>query len=205
VTPDPRQLLDRALAAIAAGDVDVRPGDVPGTAVFRAGGVTGTLAEGDTAPAPARSHRAPAVDLEPYVAWEPRDVPDPRSAGRDALGLYTRASGGRKLTTAAKAPLTGSAWRLKVQGRLEIGREGAVTIEDDDVLRVAGGAPVRVRELGPRTLEEVPLDEVAALMRLLREAGAHDLKRAVLDAYGLVRLTTRADQYLERALAAASA
>ena len=60
--------------------------------------------------------------------------------------------------------------------------------------RRAGG---RVRELGPRELEEVPLDEIAELMRRLgggpREAG---LKRAVLDTYGLVRLTGRADEYL---------
>lgn len=168
---------------------------------------------------------APAVDLEPYRAWAERSVPDPRTAGRDALmpvlmeiveaegpvlagrafGLYTRAAGGRKLTTAAKAPLTGSAWRLKIQERLEIEREDATTIENEDVLRAAGSPPVRVRELGPRTLEEVPLGEVAELMRRLREAGASDLKRAALDAYGLVRLTARADQYLERALELASA
>ena len=59
---------------------------------------------------------------------------------------------------------------------------------------------VRVRELGPRPLDEVPLDEVAELMERLATAGANDLKRAVLDAYGLVRLTAKADEYLERAL-----
>jgi hypothetical protein len=57
-----------------------------------------------------------------------------------------------------------------------------------------------VRELGPRTLEEVPLDEIAELMRGLAAArglsGATELKRAVLSAYGLVRLTARADEYL---------
>jgi hypothetical protein len=173
------------------------------------------------APAAAAPRAAVAVDLEPYTEWTPRPVPDPRTAGRDVLmpalleiveaegpilagrafGLYTRASGGKKLTTAAKAPLTGSTWRLKVQERLEIGRADATTIESDDVLRIAGGEPVRVRELGPRTLEEVPLNEVAALMRRLREAGATDLRRAVLDAYGLVRMTARAEQYLDQALA----
>lgn len=168
--------------------------------------------------------RAAPVELDPYVPWDPRAVPDPRTAGRDllmpavleiveregpvlagrAFGLYTRAAGGKKLTGAAKAPLTGAAWRLKVQGRLEIGREGATTIENDDVLRPAGGATVHVRELGPRTLEEVPLDEVAELMRRLEAGGPlapDDLKRAVLDAYGLIRLTARADEYLEGARA----
>jgi len=172
----------------------------------------------------AAAPRAFAVELEPYQEWPQRDVPDPRTAGRDllmpalmeivdaegpvlagrAFGLYTRASGGKKLTTTAKAPLTGSAWRLKIQERLAIGREGATTIEGDDVLRPAGSPTVRVRELGPRTLEEVPLDEVAELMGRLREAGATDLKRGVLDTYRLVRLTARADQYLEHALTLAS-
>ena len=40
-------------------------------------------------------------------------------------------------------------------------------------------------------------------MRRLRAAGATDLKRATLDAYGLVRMTAKADEYLERALALA--
>ena len=63
---------------------------------------------------------------------------------------------------------------------------------------------VRVRELGPRTLEEVPLDEIAELMRRLRDQrgirGDAELKRAVLATYGLVRLTPRADEYLGLAL-----
>jgi ketosteroid isomerase-like protein len=191
-----------------------------GTLVLRDGLIwretVGTFPGG---PAPAPRAGAVVVDLEPYVAWEERPVPDPRTAGRDALmpvlmeiveiegpvlagrafGLYTRASGGKKLTGAAKAPLTGSAWRLKIQERLAIGRDGATTIDNEDVLRPFGAEPVRVRELGPRTLEEVPLDEVAELMRRLRDGGASDLKRAVLDTYGLVRLTARAEQFLEAA------
>lgn len=197
-----------------------------GTLVLRDGLIwretVGTMAA--PAAGPAMVGRAAPVDLAPYAAWEPREVPDPRTAGRDllmpavleiveregpvlagrAFGLYTRAAGGKKLTGAAKAPLTGAAWRLKVQGRLEIGREGATTIENDDVLRPAGGTAVHVRELGPRTLEEVPLDEVAELMRRMQAPGPlapGDLKRAVLDAYGLIRLTARADEYLERARA----
>jgi hypothetical protein len=58
---------------------------------------------------------------------------------------------------------------------------------------------VRVRELGPRTLDEVPLGEVAELMRRLRAAGATELPRAVLDTYGLVRMTAKAEEYLARA------
>ncbi|MEA2124584.1 MAG: hypothetical protein QOI80_1366, partial [Solirubrobacteraceae bacterium] len=73
-------------------------------------------------------------------------------------------------------------------------------IFEDDVARMPDQPPVRVRELGDRTLEEVPLDEVTELMRLLHDAGHTELKRAVLSTYGLVRLTQRADEYLTAAL-----
>ena len=162
------------------------------------------------------------VALAPYAAWEPRAVPEPRTAGRGvvdpvlleivaaegpvlasrAYGLYNRAAGGRKLTSIARAPLSGAAYRLRMDGRIELVKADE-SPEDDDVLHLAGSAPVRVRELGPRALDEVPLQEIAELMRRLRAAGAADLKRAVLDRYGLVRLTAKADEYLGRALALA--
>jgi hypothetical protein len=152
------------------------------------------------------------VDLEPYVAWAPHPVPDPRSAGRETIGpvlleiisaegpiladrayrLYVRASGGKALTTIARAPLSGAVFRLRGAGAIEF--EG-----DAAVLRPAGTPTVRVRELGPRQLDEVPLEEVAELMRRLRAAGAGDLPRAVLDAYGLVRMTAKAEEYLAHA------
>ena len=221
----------RALDVAEAADVvlaEIAVGDERGhlTQVSR----DGRIWREAWAPIPAAvQDRAPSpnvrVELEPYAAWEARPVPDPRTAGAEArmpvlmeiveaegpmlakraFDLYTRASGGKKTTTAVKAPLAGAAWRLKIQDRLAIGRDDATTIEDDDVLRVAGSPPVRVRELGPRTLEEVPLDEVAELMERLAAAGADDLKRAVLDTYGLIRLTARADDYLEQALTLASA
>jgi hypothetical protein len=164
------------------------------------------------------------VALAPYSAWEPRPVPDPRAAGRGvidpvlaeivaaegpvlasrAYGLYNKASGGKKLTTIARAPLSAAAYRLRMAGRIEIVKDEEGPGQGDDVLRPAGSPPVRVRELGPRSLDEVPLDEIAELMERLTTAGADDLKRAVLDAYGLVRLTAKTDEYLERALALAA-
>jgi hypothetical protein len=160
------------------------------------------------------------VALAPYAAWEPHSVPDPRNAGRGvidpvlaeivaaegpvlssrAYALYNRAAGGRKLTTIARAPLSSAAYRLRMAGRIEIERPEDASGQGEEVLRPADSPPVRVRELGPRTLDEVPLAEVAELMDRLCTAGAIDLKRAVLDTYGLVRLTTKADEYLERAL-----
>jgi hypothetical protein len=173
-------------------------------------------------PVPAGTHPG-EVALAPYASWEPRPVTDPRDArrglidpvlleivaaegpvlARRAYGLYNRAAGGRKLTSIARAPLSGAAYRLRMDGRIELVK-AADSPEDDDVLRLAGQPPVRVRELGPRALDDVPVQEIAELMRRLRAAGADgDLRRAVLDCYGLVRLTTKAEEYLGRALALA--
>jgi hypothetical protein len=152
------------------------------------------------------------VDLEPYTAWAAYPVTDPRNAGREAIGpvlleivaaegpilaerayrLYIRASGGKALTSIARAPLSAATFRLRATGAIEI-EEGS------EVLRPAGTAEVRVRQLGPRVLDEVPLREVAELMRRLRAAGATELSRAVLDAYGLVRMTAKAEDFLAQA------
>jgi hypothetical protein len=159
-----------------------------------------------------------AVALAPYAPWESHSVPDPRDAGRYAVdpvlmeivsaegpvlasrayGLYNRAAGGKKLTTIARAPLSGSAYRLRQAGRIELDDS-----DGEEVLRVAGSPPVRVRELGPRALDEVPLGELAELTRRVRATGASDLARAVLDAYGLVRMTSKAEEILARAKALA--
>ncbi|MBA2349184.1 MAG: hypothetical protein H0V81_12900 [Solirubrobacterales bacterium] len=156
------------------------------------------------------------VALTPYGGWESRPTPDPRSAGREeiagalleivgaegpvlaarAYGLLNKAAGGKKLTSIVRAPLSGAAYRLRQQGALVIEeREG----QGDETLRLAGSPSVRVRELGPRTLDEVPLDELAELMGRLREAGASELRRATLDAYGLRRMTSHAEELLGRA------
>ena len=168
---------------------------------------------------------APAqVTLEPYAAWESRPVGDPRATPRASImeamleivgtegpmtasraySLYNRASGGRKLTSVARAPLSSSIYWLAQERRVVLVRKDDIPWQDDDVVRMPDSPAVRVRELGPRALEEVPLDEIAELIRRLRSAGSArepaEAKRAVLSAYGLVRLTSRADDYLGLAL-----
>lgn len=159
---------------------------------------------------------AGAVALTPYTAWEPHAVPDPRTAGREAIGpvlleivaaegpvlaeyafrLYVKASGGKALTSIARAPLSGSAFRLRQAGAIEFDGE-----DEQLVLRPAGSAPVRVRELGPRALDEVPRSELVELMRRLSAAGTapDELPRVVLDTYGLRRMTAKAEQLLGEA------
>lgn len=167
---------------------------------------------------------APPLVLDPYVAWEPTDVGDPRSTPRpfimarmleiiDAEGpmlasraysLYNRAAGGKKLTAIARAPLSSAVHWLAQERKIVLLKEGDIPWQGGEMVRMPDHPPVRVRELGPRDLDEVPLDEIAELMQRLRAAGhASDqagLKRAVLDTYGLKRLTAKADEYLGLAI-----
>lgn len=165
------------------------------------------------------------VALAGYTAWEARPVPDPRTAGREAIGpvlleivakegpvlasrayrLYNKAAGGKALTTIARAPLSGSAYRLRQAGAIELETAAACGGEEDELLRPAGTPPVRVRELGPRTLDELPEAEIVALMVRLLAAGRteDELPRATLDTYGLVRMTAKAEAALVRAAAMA--
>src|SRR4051794_3664031 len=166
----------------------------------------------------------PRITLEPYAAWEPHPVGDPRATPRASImemmleivgaegpmtasrayALYNRASGGRKLTSVARAPLSSSIYWLAQERKVVLVRKEEIPWQDDDVVRMPDSPAVRVRELGPRELIEVPLDEVAELLRRLRAAGAARdaaaAKRAVLNVYGLKRLTARADEYLGLAL-----
>jgi hypothetical protein len=164
------------------------------------------------------------VALDPYDAWEERPVGDPRGTARAeimkaileivaaegpmrasrAYAVYNRASGGRKLTSVARAPLSSAVYWLAQEHRLLLTRKDDIPWQDDDLIRLPDTPPVRVRELGPRELIEVPLDEIAELANRLRTARGSDhpteLKRAILDTYGLKRLTARADEYLGLAL-----
>ena len=67
----------------------------------------------------------------------------------------------------------------------------------------APGKPSNLlRELGPRQLTDVPRSEVAKLIKYLglENADKDVVKRAVLNAYGLVRLTAKASHYLDECL-----
>jgi dethiobiotin synthetase len=177
----------------------------------------------DSAPAEAKGD-AEHLTLDAYRTWEPRPLGDPRSTPRAeimaaltaivetegpmrasrAYSVYNRAAGGRKLTAVARAPLSSALYWLARERRVVLTRAEDIPWQQDDLVRMPDSPPVAVRELGDRALEEVPLDEIAELIRRIHAAtGERDamaLKRAVLGAYGLVRLTARADEYLGLAL-----
>jgi hypothetical protein len=178
-----------------------------------------TTAAPDTGQAVVAASRMEAA-LDPYDEWEPFATGDPRHTPRPrimeamhaivaaegpmrasrAFALYNRASGGKKLTTVARVPLASAVHWLAQERKIVLTKEQDIPWQGDDLVRAPDSPAVRVRELGPRTLEEVPLDEIAELMRRIRAArgisGENDLKRAVLSTYGLIRMTAKADEYL---------
>ena len=175
----------------------------------------------------ARPLNASAVDgLAPYVEWESSEsVPDPRTASQEELAslladvarregpvvairayrLINRASGRQRLTTPARRALNracAAAVRIgHVVAANPLAREGQAQL----VLRSPNRPDVVLRERGPRELDELPPDEIAALLRVLRETGGtletEALKRQVLDRLGWVRLTRNVSEFLDECIA----
>jgi len=227
VVSDARLALDcargaglRVIDVVLTGDSDEREllsalADVPTVGV--ADEQPWPVEEWLAAPAADAPRRASAVSLDAYRAWPPRATDDPRTTPRPqimaalleiagaegpmlatrAFALYNRASGGKKLTTVVRTPLASALHWLGQERRIVVTGADDIPWQDDDLIRLPDAPAIHVRELGPRALDEVPLDEIAELMRRL---DARDPKRAVLDAYGLRRLTAHADQYLGYAM-----
>ncbi len=216
------------------------------------GGMAGAAATGGMAGAAATGGMAvlapdSAARPRPYGTWQGDGLPDPRTApvsevatrlleivtaegpvtADRAYRLYIRGAGSSKVTQRARAPMEQALGRLTLRGQVEVDElDNAGEVQQ--VHRLAGTPPVVVRELGERSLYEVPLNEIAEVARhkrqgllgrswtgdqpvhavagviqqaALRRAGPERLKRAVLDGYGLIRMTQAAERYLDAALA----
>ncbi len=236
------------------GWMELRP--EPGGPAAGAGAAAGAIDAGDAGDGSstdgARSG-APGVEFDgsadprPYSPWQGGGLPDPRTAPvaqvvaylleivaaegpvttDRAYRLYIRGAGSSKVTQRARAPMEQALGRLTLRGQVDVD-EFDNAGESQQVLRLAGTPAVVVRELGERSLYEVPLNEIAKLMvhkrrelmgrsgsddqpahavadvirqAALRRASPERLMRAVLDTYGLIRMTQAADQYLTAALA----
>lgn len=161
--------------------------------------------------------------VAPYKSWKPRPLADPRTASLAQVGeglvaiiaaegpvldgraflLHTRASGLSRASRDVQAT-----YRSAIQCEVERGR---IVVEPDApdsdalVLRPAGSRRVVVRERGDRTLDEVPLAEITALVRKLEldrgEAWAspEERFRRLLEVYELKRLTAKSRERLEAA------
>ena len=187
----------------------------------------------------------PSAGPRPHTAWQGGGLPDPRTGpvsqvaaylleivtaegpvtADRAYRLYIRGSGSSKVTQRARAPMEQALGRLTLRRQVEVD-EFDNAGESQQVLRLTGTSAVVVRELGERSLYEVPLNEIAELMEhkrrellgragaqpahavasviqqaALRRASPERLMRSVLDEYGLIRMTQAAEQYLTAALA----
>ena len=80
-----------------------------------------------------------------------------------AYRLYIRGAGSSKVTQRARAPMEQALGRLTLRVQVEIDEFDNAS-EAQQVLRLAGTPAVAVRELGERSLYEVPLNEIAELM-----------------------------------------
>jgi hypothetical protein len=159
--------------------------------------------------------------LLPYQAWPTRSLPYPDSSplsvviaglreivaaegpihAQRAYRLYTMAAGGRRAGTESRRVFHAATLEALQAGDLRQ-LEDQIASLDEKTLYAPGKPSVLLRELGPRQLSDVPRSEVAKLIKYLGVQGAPDetVKRAVLSAYGLVRLTARTSQYLDECL-----
>ncbi len=220
-------------AAADAGDADADTGAGTADEPRPGGGESGSMFD-------------PVAGPQRYPVWQGGGLPDPRTApvaqvvahlleivtaegpvtADRAYRLYIRGSGSSKVTQRARAPMEQALGRLTLRGQVEVA-EFDNAGEPQQVLRLTGTPAVVVRELGERSLYEVPLNEIAELMAhqrrellgraggaqpahavadvirqaALRRASPERLMRGVLDSYGLIRMTQAAEQYLTAALA----
>jgi very-short-patch-repair endonuclease len=159
--------------------------------------------------------------LLPFQAWTPRLLPHPDTVplpvviaglreivaaegpihAQRAYRVYTLAAGGRRVGTEMRRAFHAATRQALSAG--DIRQLDDETASPDETTLYAPGKPtVVVRELGPRQISDVPRSEVAKLIKYLGLEGAADdvVKRSVLGAYGLVRLTARTSQYLDECL-----
>ncbi len=153
--------------------------------------------------------------LPRYDQWMPRPLPDPHSASltelmeglieivsvegpvicRRAYALYNRAAGNSRLGRQIVHVMNRAIYRAVRLGRLAQNDEQRRGGQINQIVRIAGGAAVSVRERGPRTLEEVPPLEIAAARDLiLRSHPSLDedqLVRRLAGVYRIGRITTQ--------------
>ena len=106
--------------------------------------------------------------------------------------LYNRAMGGHRVGPDIRRTFH-KATRQALRNGLIRQLDDEITVLDEKTLYVPGKPSILVRELGPRQLSDVLRSEVAKLIKSLdlEDAADEAVKRAVLNAYGLIRLTQK--------------
>lgn len=162
-----------------------------------------------------------SIAVVPYCEWTPRKLVDVESASADdivsglleilsvegpmhalrAYQIYTRAAGGQRVGKEMKRAFNravNAAIQRGVLAQIRDDLEGQI----DKTLHVPGEAKVVVREHGPRALTDIPRSEVRTVIAALGgdEHLGSEWKRAVLNAFGLTKLTESANVYLDSCL-----
>jgi len=168
---------------------------------------------------------APPIALQPYRQWPTRQVGAILSGNLENVGaemleivewegpiqaqriyqLHARAAGGQRVGREMRQAYNRLLNHLVKSGRLALlddliqGPTERIPFTERTVF-IPGSPKVVARELGPRQLAEVPISEIAALIADIRVARPQlpDPRRAILNAYGLVRLTPKVMAYLDR-------
>ena len=165
--------------------------------------------------------------LAPYAGWTPAGtIPNLRNAPdqADLVSLLTevveqegpvvairayrvinQASGSRRLTGPVRRTLNRASAAAIREGTIVATNPFNVQGQGQLVLRMPGTPSVNVRQRGSRELDELPPDEVAAMLKSLRERDSQldqeQLKRQSLSALGWVRLTPNVSEFLDRCIA----
>ena len=166
------------------------------------------------------SSHAGVIIPQPYRSWNPRTVPPVDSGSRIAImeamseiieaegpihaqrvyQQYVKASGGWRVGREAQrtfVALTASGVRTGIWLRVK----DRISDPAEATLYMPGHPAVAVRERGPRELDEIPRSEIRSLVDQLElSLDDPDLKRALLQQLGFVRLTARASAYLDQCL-----
>jgi hypothetical protein len=117
---------------------------------------------------------------------------------RQAYLRYQQATGGSRVGKSLQTTFSKAAARAL--------RVGSLARIDDQVAGVVGATlfapgqePVKVRELGPRTIFDVPKSEIVTAFELLLNHGVdrEDLNRELLTLLGLKRLTKPTADFLD--------
>ena len=174
-------------------------------------------------------HSAPRtarrLSLAPYQVWPSRALPHPETAqlaeivaglldivavegpmhAHRAYRVYTQAAGGHRVGPEMRRTFHAATRQALRSGVLQQLDEDML-VPDEKTLYIPGEPPVMMRVIGPRQLSDIPRSEVAELIKNLDLGGspADVIKRAVLNAYGLIRLTARTGQYLDECLSYSS-
>jgi very-short-patch-repair endonuclease len=164
---------------------------------------------------------APAGFVE-YRCWPVKDVPDPRTApvsevadalyrivvaegpvtdGR-AYSLYAKGARLGRVARIARRALDSGLGRLMRLGKVDVYFEEPPRSKKELVIVAKDAPKAVVRTLGGRTLDEVPLSELASVIHGLEQKGYREdapLFRRVLELYGRVALTHAATARLRAA------